>query len=154
MSGGSRAHHAKSAHGRHHLPPGEAGTRQLRVAEEVRRILADLFARAEFRDPELLDVRITVTEVRISPDFRHATAFVARLGSDVEPVLPALQRVAPFLRTGLAKAMRLRTVPEVHFQPDTALDNAMAMDRLLRSPDVTRDLGDDHAPGTEDDRGA
>jgi len=118
-------------------------TRQLRVAEEVRRALAEIFARTEFRDPELLDVHVTVTEVRISPDFRHATAFVTRLGrSDVEEVLPALKRVAPFLRTGLSKMLRLRTVPEIHFQPDTALDNAMELDQLFRSPEVKRDLED------------
>ncbi|WP_175282560.1 30S ribosome-binding factor RbfA [Gluconobacter morbifer] len=118
-------------------------TRQLRVAEEVRRALADLFARTEFRDPELLDAHITVTEVRISPDFRHATAFVTRLGrSDVDALLPALKRVAPFLRTSLSKKLRLRTVPEIHFQPDTALDNAMELDEILRSPAVQRDLED------------
>jgi ribosome-binding factor A len=115
--------------------------RQLRVAEEVRRALAEQFARTEFRDPELHDVRITVTEVRISPDFKHATAFVCRLGrSDVEQVLPALKRVAPFLRTGLSKTLRTRVVPEIHFQPDTAPDAAMEMDNLLRSPEVSRDL--------------
>ncbi|EHH68979.1 ribosome-binding factor A [Gluconobacter morbifer G707] len=113
------------------------------MAEEVRRALADLFARTEFRDPELLDAHITVTEVRISPDFRHATAFVTRLGrSDVDALLPALKRVAPFLRTSLSKKLRLRTVPEIHFQPDTALDNAMELDEILRSPAVQRDLED------------
>ncbi|GFE95139.1 30S ribosome-binding factor RbfA [Gluconobacter cerinus] len=118
-------------------------TRQLRVAEEVRRTLADIFARTEFRDPDLLDVRITVTEVRVSPDFGHATVFVTRLGrSDVEEVLPALKRVSPFLRSGLAKVLRLRSVPEIHFQPDTALDNAMELDQLFRSPEVSRDLED------------
>jgi ribosome-binding factor A len=115
--------------------------RQLRVAEEVRRVLADIFMRTEFRDPDLVDVRVTVTEVRISPDFRHATAFVARLGSsDIAPILPALKRVAPFLRTQLSQTLRLRTVPEMHFQPDTALDYAMEVDALLRNPEVARDL--------------
>nr|WP_294914945.1 30S ribosome-binding factor RbfA [uncultured Neokomagataea sp.] len=116
-------------------------TRQLRVAEEVRRVLSDVFARTEFRDPELFDVHVTVTEVRISPDFRHATAFVARLGrTDIDEVLPALKRAAPFLRKALSKTMRLRIVPEVHFQPDTALDNAMELNQILRSPEVRRDL--------------
>jgi ribosome-binding factor A len=115
--------------------------RQLRVAEEVRRELAELFARTEFRDPELAGVQITVNEVRISPDFRHATAFVSRLGrSDVEALLPALKRVAPFLRSSLSKTLRLRVVPEIHFQPDTALDHAMEIDSLMKSPDVARDL--------------
>ncbi|GAB6967447.1 hypothetical protein JCM25156A_14840 [Komagataeibacter kakiaceti JCM 25156] len=115
--------------------------RQLRVAEEVRRTLAEIFARVEFRDPDLADVRITVTEVRISPDLKHATVFVARLGrSDVAELLPALKRVTPFLRTRLSHALRLRGVPDLHFQPDTALDYAMEVDNMLRQPEVKRDL--------------
>ncbi|GBR19726.1 30S ribosome-binding factor RbfA [Komagataeibacter nataicola] len=118
--------------------------RQLRVAEEVRRVLAEIFARTEFRDPDLADVRITVTEVRISPDLKHATVFVARLGrSDVAELLPALKRVTPFLRTRLSHALRLRGVPDLHFQPDTALDYAMEVDTMLRQPEVQRDLKDE-----------
>ncbi len=105
-------------------------------------MLADLFARIEFRDPELAGVRITVTEVRLSPDLRHATAFVARLGrSDVDALLPALARAAPYLRSELGRSLRLRGVPDLHFQPDTALDYAMEIDALLRRPDVAKDLG-------------
>ncbi|GBQ21197.1 ribosome-binding factor A [Acetobacter estunensis NRIC 0472] len=116
----------------------------MRVAEEVRRVLAEVFARADFRDPELAGVSITVTEVRISPDLKHATAFVACLGrTDVESLLPALKRVAPWLRTQLAHTLRLRVAPELHFQPDTALDYAMEVDALLKRPEVQRDL-DDH----------
>ena len=108
-------------------------------------MLADLFTRTEFRDPELAGVAVTVTEVRISPDLKHATAFVTRLGrSDIDAVLPALKRAAPFLRAQASHALRLRQVPEIHFQPDTALDYAMEMDALLRSPDVSRDLGKEH----------
>jgi len=116
--------------------------RQLRVAEEIRHVLAGVFARGEVRDPELADVLITVTEVRIGPDLKHATAFVTRLGrSDVAAKLPALRRAAPFLRAQLARALRLRHAPEVHFQVDTSLDNAMNIDALLHAPDVARDLG-------------
>ena len=116
--------------------------RQLRVAEEVRHVLAGVFARGEVRDPDLADVLITVTEVRISPDLKHATAFVTRLGrSDIGDKLTALRRAAPFLRAQLARVLRLRCAPEVHFQPDTSLDNAMHIDALLHAPDVRRDLG-------------
>ncbi len=88
-------------------------------------------------------MRITVTEVRLSPDLRHATAFVARLGrSDVDALLPALSaggalpaRRARPLRCGCA------CVPDLSFQPDTALDYAMHIDALLRRPDVAKDLG-------------
>ncbi|NLI28299.1 MAG: 30S ribosome-binding factor RbfA [Acetobacter sp.] len=115
--------------------------RQLRVAEEVRRALSEVFTRNSIRDPELAAESITVTEVRISPDLRHATAFVARLGrKDIEPLLPALKRVSPWLRTQLAHMLRLRSAPDLHFLADTALDYAMEVDQLLRRPDVQRDL--------------
>ena len=104
-------------------------------------MLADLFTRVEFRDPELAGVQITVTEVRISPDLKHATAFVTRLGrTDIDVLLPALRRAAPFLRSELSRSVRLRGVPEIHFQPDTALDYAMEIDALFRRPEVAQDL--------------
>ncbi|MCX2561452.1 30S ribosome-binding factor RbfA [Acetobacter farinalis] len=123
------------------LSPLGPSQRQLRVGEEVRRVLAELFARTTFRDPDLADATVTVTEVRLSPDFKHATVFVARLGrSDVDALLPALKRVGPWLRTQMSHKLRLRAAPELHFQPDTTLDVAMHMNSLLRSPDVQRDL--------------
>ena len=116
--------------------------RQLRVSEEIRHVLSTIFLRGQFRDPALSDARITVTEVRISPDLKNATAFVARLGrTDISALLPALKRVAPWLRTQIAHEMKLRIAPQVSFQPDTTLDYAMHVDALLRQPDVARDLG-------------
>ncbi|MDE2007959.1 MAG: 30S ribosome-binding factor RbfA [Rhodospirillales bacterium] len=124
--------------------------RQLRVAEEIRHLLAELFARGAFRDPDLADARITVTEVRISPDLRHATAFLARLGrSDIDALLPALKRAAPWLRGQVAHGMRLRVSPDLSFQPDHALDRVSAIERLLHSPEVARDLTPDSAPEGE-----
>lgn len=115
--------------------------RQLRVSEEIRHVLSTLFFRGEFRDPDLADAKITVTEVRISPDLKNATAFVARLGrSDIDALLPALKRAAPYFRMQLAHEMRLRVAPQVSFQPDTTLDYAMHVDSLLRAPEVARDL--------------
>jgi len=124
----------------------EAGPsqRQLRVAEEIRHVLSGVFMRHEFRDPELADAEITVTEVRISPDLKHATAFVARLGrTDVDALLPALRRAAAYLRGQVAHALRLKFAPDLHFQPDTALDYAMEIDRLMHRPEVMRDLEKD-----------
>ena len=115
--------------------------RQLRVAEEIRHVLAGVFARGDIRDPELTDVLITVTEVRIGPDLKRATAFVTRLGrSDIAEKLPALRRAAPFLRGQVAKALRLRVAPDLSFQADTSIDYAMHVDKLLRAPEVARDL--------------
>ncbi len=128
--------HRQNDHGA--KPPSQ---RQLRVAEEIRHVLAGLFARTEFRDPDLAGIIITVTEVRISPDLKHATVFVTRLGrNDVDKSLPALKRVAPFLRSQIAHEIRLRVAPDLSFQPDTALDYAMHIDALLHQPEVARDL--------------
>ena len=115
--------------------------RQLKMSEEVRRNLSGILTRTDFRDPDLVGIQLTVTEVRLSPDFRHATAFVCRLGrSDVEALLPALSRAAPYLRSCLSKVLRSRHVPELHFQADTAIDYATEIDALMRSPEVSRDL--------------
>ncbi len=115
--------------------------RQLRVAEEIRHVLAGLFERRDFRDPELAKAAITVTEVRLTPDLKHAQVYVSRLGrSDADALLPALKRVSPFLRGQVAQAVRLRSTPELHFHPDHALEYAMKIDRLMHQPEVARDL--------------
>jgi ribosome-binding factor A len=113
----------------------------LRVAEEIRHVLAGLFGRRDFRDQELTAAEITVTEVRVGPDMQHAVVFVSRLGrTDVDALLPALKRAAPYLRRQVAQALRLRSAPELSFRPDHALDYAMEIDRLLHEPTVARDL--------------
>jgi ribosome-binding factor A len=120
---------------------GAPSQRQLRVGEEIRHLLADIFTRDVIRDHELSGVVITVTEVRVSPDLRKATAFVTRLGrSDVDKLLPALKRVSPFLRGQLARSLRLRVAPDVTFMADTSIDYAMEVSTLLHRPDVVRDL--------------
>ncbi len=101
------------------------------------------------RDYQLAGVAITVTEVRVSPDLRNATAFVTRLGrNDADKLLPALKRAAPFLRGQVAKAIRLRVSPDLSFQADTSIDYAMQVSTLLHRPEVARDL-DETAPRPE-----
>jgi ribosome-binding factor A len=118
--------------------------RQLRVAEEIRHVLSGLFERGDFRNPELAEARITVTEVRIGSDLKRATAFFSRLGrSDADALVPALMLAAPYLRGQVAKALRLRVAPELTFTPDHALDYAMKIDELMHRPDIARDLGKD-----------
>jgi len=105
-------------------------------------VLAGVFARHEIRDPDLAEADITVTEVRIGPDLKRAIAFVARLGrDDIDALLPALKRAAPFLRAQVARSVQLKFTPELSFQPDRALDYASKIDRLLHQPEVARDLG-------------
>ncbi len=129
--------------------PGKAGLtkktgpsqRQLRVAEEIRHVLSGIFARGEFRDPDLANAQVTITEVRIGPDLKRATAFFSRLGrSDANALVPALTRATPYLRGQVAKALRLRIAPDLLFTPDLALDHAMKIDELMHRPEIARDL--------------
>lgn len=115
--------------------------RQLRVAEEVRHALSAIFTRGNFRDPALDSIRVTVTEVRASPDLKHMTAFISGLGRDVTPEhFTALRHAAPWFRSEVARSVRLKYAPDIHFQTDTALDYAMKMSEVMRRPEVARDL--------------
>ena len=118
--------------------------RQLRVGEELRHALAEIFARGELRDPALADVKATVTEVRVSPDLRAATAFVVPFGGgDAKALAKALNNAAGFFRMRLAAAVDLRVAPMLRFQPDRSFDEVMRIEQILKSPAVARDLGED-----------
>lgn len=115
--------------------------RQLRAGELVRRALAEIIARGTIQDPELAERPVTVSEVRMSPDLRHATCFVAPLGGgDAGKLVEALNRVKAYLRGQLSREVTFKFMPDLHFAADLSFDNAEAMDRLLHSPRVARDL--------------
>jgi ribosome-binding factor A len=131
--------------------------RQRRVGEALRHSLVRILERGPFRDPELRDIGATVTEVRASPDLRHATVYVVPFGGgDAEALVKALKRAAPFLRALLREEIELRYLPELVFEADLAFERAAELDRLLSSPAVARDLA--HPKGErssdEDDDGA
>ena len=116
--------------------------RQLRVGEALRHALADILARGGLRDSELAGLHATVTEVRISPDLRAATAFVVPFGGgDAAALARALNRASGFFRARLAESVELRVAPTVRFAPDVSFENAGRIDRLLQDPAVARDLG-------------
>ncbi len=118
-----------------------ASQRQLRVAEEIRHVLAEIFLRTEFHDPELARAKLTISEVRTSPDLKHAAVFITQLGNkDITPLLPALRRVAPYLRSQIAPKLGLRVIPDLKFLPDEALEQATKINKLLHAPEVLRDL--------------
>jgi ribosome-binding factor A len=124
-------------------PPTGSGPsqRQLRVGEEIRHILAGILMRGELRDPALAGVSVTVSEVRISPDLKNATAFSMPLGGEqLEPVLEGLNRSAPYLRSQVAKLLQLRHAPVLHFVADRSFDEAHHIEEILRSEKVARDL--------------
>lgn len=122
--------------------------RQLRVGEEIRHCLAEVLGRGELHEPALTGVSLIVTEVRISPDLRNATAFVLPFGGgDIDAVLAALGRAAPYLRSRIGKQLRLRYLPNLSFRRDPSFDEATRIDAILRSPDVARDLADEGPDG-------
>ena len=116
--------------------------RHLRVGEAIRHALVEIFADGHFKDPELRDVSITVTEARTTPDLRHVTVFVMPLaGRDRDLVVAALNREAPLLRGEVTRAVGLRYAPQLHFEPDRTFDASDRVTQLLNDPRVARDLG-------------
>ena len=122
---------------------GSAGQRQLRVGEVIRRALSEILARGEVHDPDLAHVSITVAEVRVSPDLRHATAFVLPLGGvGTAEVVKALVRNRIELRRLVTDRIDLKYSPELGFEADTRFDQMDRTRELLRSGPVRRDLED------------
>ena len=115
--------------------------RQLKAGELVRHSLSQILREEPLRDPALLNRSITVTEVRLSPDFRHATVFVEPLGGEnAAEVVAALNRVSKYLRGVLGRSVEMKFTPELHFIHDESFDAALSMNRLFDNPVVQRDL--------------
>jgi ribosome-binding factor A len=118
-----------------------AGQRQLRVGEEIRHALSTIFMRGECHDPDLLGISITVSEVRISPDLKNATAYVMPLnGNQSEKTLTALKRLSPYLRNMVGSRMKLRYTPRLGFELDNTFDEATRIHLLLNNPKVRSDI--------------
>src|SRR5437667_7561013 len=131
-------------HGTRQMP----SQRQLRVAELVRHALADMLTRGAVHDPVVQSHLITVPEVRMTADLQLATIYVVPLGGrDADAVLAALERNKRFLRGEIARRVNLKFAPELRFRIDERFDEAERIERLLRTPEVQRDL--DNKP--EDD---
>jgi len=125
----------------HSAGPRPASQRQLRVGEELRHALAQLLRPGELRDPALREANVTVTEVRVSPDLKNATAFVMPLaGTNEADIMAGLKRSAPFLKGRVARMVELRQAPNIVFAVDTAFDSAARIEALLHRPEVERDL--------------
>ncbi|MBB3917024.1 30S ribosome-binding factor RbfA [Rhizobium fabae] len=120
--------------------------RMLRVGEQVRAALTQVLQRGEVRDDIIEATVISISEVRMSPDLKIATAYVTPLGvSDHSLVIEALNRHARFIRGRLGQQLRqMKYMPEVRFRDDTSFDNYKKIDELLRSPEVSRDLDGDN----------
>src|SRR5579863_8781389 len=129
-------------HHQHRDQSAGGSQRQLRVGELIRHELADMLTRGEVHDPVIETHMITVPEVRMSPDLRLATIYVMPLGGrDEKDVLDALDRNKRYVRGEIARRVNLKFAPEVRFRIDERFDEAERIEKLLRTPDVQRDLG-------------
>jgi ribosome-binding factor A len=126
---------------KHKIDTSGKSVRLLRVGEEVRHVLAEILGRGDIHDDIITSHSITVTEVRVSPDLRHATAFVQPLGgTDELAVIDALKRHAKYLKGEVGKRLRTKFTPDLVFRLDETFANATHIDALLRSPNIKRDL--------------
>lgn len=126
--------------------------RLLRIGEQVRHALAELIGRGELRDELLSRTIVSVSEVRVSPDLRHATVFVKALGGgEDEAVVAALGSHARYLRGEVARKLATKYTPELHFRRDESYDAGARIDAILRRPEVARDLGGNDRPSDSDE---
>ncbi|MGN6271320.1 MAG: 30S ribosome-binding factor RbfA [Sphingomonas sp.] len=124
--------------------PETQSIRTLRVGEQVRHVLSELLQRGDVHDETLASHLVSVTEVRMSPDLRHATVFVKPLlGRDEEAVLKALRTNTAFLQREVARRVKMKYAAKLKFLADESFDEGSHIDALLRDPKVMRDLGGD-----------
>ena len=123
------------------VPERAKSQRQLRVGEALRHALSKILRDGECRDPALENASSTVTEVKVSPDLRNATAFVMPLaGTNAAEILAGLKRSAAFLKGLLAREVPLRNTPNLAFVLEDTFDHADRISVLLARPEVARDL--------------
>ena len=129
---------------RHHhreRPSAGPSQRQLRVGELIRHALAEMLSRGDIHDPTIESHMITVPEVAMTPDLRLATIYVMPLGGrDAKPVIEALERNKKFLRGEIARRINLKFAPDIRFRFDERFDEAERIEKILRTPEVRRDL--------------
>ncbi len=119
----------------------EKSVRTLRVGEQVRHVLSEILQRGDVHDDVLAKSVVSITEVRMSPDLRHATVFVKPLlGKDEEKVLKALRTNTAYLQREVATRVKMKYAAKLKFLADESFDEGSHIDRLLRDPQVARDL--------------
>jgi ribosome-binding factor A len=122
--------------------PETRSVRLLKVGEQVRHVISELLMRQEVHDEVLTAHSVSVTEVRMSPDLRHASVFVKPLlGADEAEVLKALRTHTAYFQREVAARLKLKYAARIKFRGDESFDEADRIDRLLSDPRVARDLG-------------
>lgn len=123
--------------------PEGRSVRVLRVGEQVRHILSELLMRGDVHDEVLAAANIAITEVRMSPDLRHATVFVKPLlGNDEAEIIKAMRTNTAYFQREVAARTKLKYAAKLKFLPDESFDESSHIDQLLRDPKVAQDLGE------------
>lgn len=124
--------------------PEGPSVRLLRVGEQVRHILSEILTRGDVHDDVLTRHVVSVTEVRMSPDLRHATVFIKPLlGKEEAAVLKALRTNTAYLQREVASRTHLKYAAKLKFLADESFDEGSHIDKLLRNPKVAQDLTGD-----------
>jgi ribosome-binding factor A len=132
--------------------PKAPSQRALRVGELVRHRLADLLSRGDIHDDVLASHVISISEVRMSPDLKLATAYIIPLGGkDTEAVIAAFNKNKKYIRGDVARHLNLKSAPEIRFMADDSFAEAERIERLLHSPEVRRDI--EKKPADNDEAG-
>ncbi|HEY0324920.1 MAG TPA: 30S ribosome-binding factor RbfA [Allosphingosinicella sp.] len=123
--------------------PETRSVRLLRVGEQVRHALSEVLMRGDVHDDVLASHPVSVTEVRMSPDLRHATVFVKPLlGTNEAAVIKALRTNTAYLQGEVARRVNTKYAARLKFLPDESFDEGSKIDTILRNPKVARDLGE------------
>lgn len=114
--------------------PDEPSQRQLRVGEQIRHILAETMQRGHFNEEILMGSHtVSISEVRVSPDLKHATAYVMSLGgADMDEIVPALNKDQNVFKREIARSAGLRFTPKIRFVADNSFNEAQKIENILR----------------------
>ena len=119
----------------------EPSQRQLRVAQEIKKIIANFIDRGEVRNLEGINTLVTITKVTVSPDLKYCTIwFITSNGDFIQEVLGGLQLAANYFRKQIANKTSLRYVPEINFRVDKSFEEVDKIEQLLHDPHVAQDL--------------
>lgn len=99
-----------------------------RVAQQIQRELAEL-VRLEINDPRVR--LVTITGVEVASDYSHAKIFFTRLDGKNEEAQQGLEHAASFLRRHLARSLKLRVMPQLHFVYDASVERGSRLSQLI-----------------------
>ena len=146
----TRPSHPRRPHARRDASHGPS-QRQLRVGEMLRHALSEVLRENDIRDPDLDGVSVTITQVKPSPDMRHATVFCAPLGGrNGKAIVSALNRHKGFLRGEMGHLITTKFTPDLRFVEDESFAEAQKIETILKSPEVQRGLAANHDGDSDD----